>query len=200
MDYSRLKDNDLANLLRKGDPYAYTEIFERYHRILLRHAFRLLNDQDEAYDVVQDVFLQLWQNHETIKVSISLSGYLYTAVKNAVFKLFAHDKVIAKYIDSIGRFLDSESNAVEDTLMEKELFSLISAEIAALPAKMREVFLLSKDEELSYKQISERLHITEQTARQQVYKAMKILKPKIHGFIHIMVLFATCCYLQKLLP
>jgi len=185
MEYPKLKDHELAALLRKGDAYAYTEIFERYNKILLRHAFRLLSNDDEAYDVVQDVFMQLWQKREVIEFNTSLSGYLFTAVKNKIFKLFAHQKVVLRYAESISAFLVEGYNIVEDRLMEKELSALIAKEIEALPAKMREVFILNKKEELTYKEIAERLNISDQTAKQQVYKAMKILKPKIDGFLAI---------------
>ncbi len=185
MDYSKLKDEELVAMLREGDSYAYTEIFERYNRILLRHAFRLLSNDDEAYDVVQDVFLQLWQKREEITFKSSLSAYMYTAVKNRIFKLFAHQEVVLRYAKSISTFMVEGYSIVEDTLLEKELSDLISKEIDALPPKMREVFLLNKKEELSYKEIADRLSITDQTAKQQVYKAMKILKPKIDRFLSV---------------
>ncbi|MES2456709.1 MAG: RNA polymerase sigma-70 factor [Bacteroidota bacterium] len=185
MDYSRLKDSELSALLKAGDALSYTEIFERYHRLLLRHAFRLLSNDEEAYDMVQDVFLQLWQKKETLELRVSLSAYLFTAVKNRIFKLFAHQKVVLRYTESIGKFMVEGYNIVEDQLMEKELSAFIDKEIAALPAKMQEVFLLNKKDELTYKEIAERLNITDQTAKQQVYKAMKILKPKIDSFLSV---------------
>ncbi|PWS28616.1 RNA polymerase subunit sigma-70 [Pedobacter yonginense] len=183
MNYPKLKDEELTALLKQGDAYSYTEIFERYNRLLLRHAYRLLSNDDKAHDVIQDVFLQLWQKRNEIEFNSSLSGYLFTAVKNRIFKLFAHQKVVLRYAASISAFMIEGYNIVEDSLMEKELSALISKEIDALPSKMREVFILNKKEHLTYKEIAERLNITDQTAKQQVYKAMKILKPKIDGFL-----------------
>lgn len=181
--YANHSDAELAARLKEGDELAYTEIFERYTRILLRHAYRLLADHDEAHDVVQDVFMQLWQRRETLEVKSSLSAYLYVAVKNRIFKLLSHQKVVLRYSESISNFMVQGYNLIEDQLLEKELAAIIEKEIAALPSKMREVFLLNKKEELSYKEIAERLNITDQTAKQQVYKAMKILKPKIDSFL-----------------
>lgn len=185
MDYGKQEDDQLVAMLREGNGYAYTELFERYHLILLKHAFRLLSNNDEAYDVVQDVFLKLWQNREAINITGSVSAYLYIAVRNRIFKHFAHQQVVLRYAESISAFMLEGYDLVEDPLLEKELASLIDREINTLPAKMREVFLLNKKEGLSYKEIAERLSITDQTAKQQVYKAMKILKPKIDGFLSI---------------
>lgn len=183
MEYRKLNDEQLVAQLKKGDAYSYTEIFERYNSVLLRHAYRLLSNDDEALDVVQDVFLNLWQNRNQIELKSSLSGYLFTSVKNRIFKLFAHQKVVLRYAESISSFMITGYNLVEDQLLEKELSAFISKEINALPTKMREVFILNKKENLTYKEIAERLNITDQTAKQQVYKAMKILKPKIDGFL-----------------
>jgi len=183
--YTNLSDQELAALLKTGDQLAYTEIFERYNSVLLRHAFRLLSNDDEAYDVVQDVFLQLWQKRAGLEFKVSLSAYLFTAIKNRIFKLFAHQKVVMRYVDSISAFMVEGYNLVEDEVRQKELAVLIDKEIALLPPKMREVFLLNKKEELSYKEIAERLNITDQTAKQQVYKALKILKPKLDSFLSL---------------
>lgn len=184
-DYSRYSDQELTALLKAGDQLAYTEIFERYTQVLLRHAFRLLSNDEEAYDVVQDVFFVLWQKRDSIEFKTSLSAYLFTAVKNRIFKLFAHQQVIVRYAESIGSFMVEGYNLVDDIVREKELASLIEKEIELLPLKMREVFLLNKKEELSYREIADRLGITDQTAKQQVYKALKILKPKIDSFLSI---------------
>jgi len=183
MNYSKLGDDDLIVLLKEDNSYAYTEIFERYNTLLIRHAFKLLSNDEEAYDVVQDVFLTLWQKRAEVSINSSLSAYLFTAVKNRIFKLFAHKEVVIRYAASISAFLLEGYNIVENEILEKELSELIRKEINALPARMREVFLLNKTEELSYKEIAQRLGISDQTAKQQVYKALKILKPKIDQFL-----------------
>ncbi|GAA0882190.1 RNA polymerase sigma-70 factor [Sphingobacterium siyangense subsp. cladoniae] len=162
---------------------AYTEIFERYSEILLRHSYRLLADKEEAHDVIQDIFLILWDKRDTIALRTSLSSYLYTAVRNRIFDLLSHKKIVVRYADSISRFMVEGYSITEDTVMERELAALIEKEIDALPEKMRVVFLLNKREGLSYMEISEHLGITDQTAKQQVYKALKILKPKIDSFL-----------------
>lgn len=183
--YSHLSDVELVDLLKSGNQLAYTEIFERYTRVLLRHAFRLLSDHEETHDVVQDVFLQLWQKREDLSFKTSLSAYLYASVRNKIFNLLSHRKVILRYAESISSFMVEGYNIIEDQIREKELASIIEKEVNALPPKMREVFLLNKKEGLNYREISERLNISSETAKQQVYKAMKILKLKIDSFLSI---------------
>lgn len=187
--YNNLTDQELASLLAKGDKRAYTVIFERYSEILLRHAFRLIADKDESYDVVQDVFLNLWQKHAEIVFKTSLSSYLYAAVKNRIFNLLSHQKLVLRYAKSISQYMVEGYNITEDQVRERELSAVIEREVNALPDKMRAVFLLNKREGLSYKEIGDKLNITDQTAKQQVYKAVKILKPKIDSFLTIFPFF-----------
>ncbi|HXD77004.1 MAG TPA: RNA polymerase sigma-70 factor [Puia sp.] len=176
--YQSLPDSRLAALLKAGDEVAYTEIFERYKVILYKHAFRVLEDRDDANDVIQDVFLALWQKKDMLAVETSLGAYLYHAVRNRIFDRISHRKVVDKYIRSIRDFMEAGQYTTDEAIRAKELAAIIEAEVAALPRKMREVFELSRNEELSYKEIARRLNISDKTVKQQVYNAVKILRLK----------------------
>jgi RNA polymerase sigma-70 factor (ECF subfamily) len=178
-------DQELFALLRQGDRSAYTEIFRRYAPLLVSHGYRLLGDRDEANDVVQDVFLVLWQRSSSLVVTTSLSSYLYTAIRNRVFTKMTHEKVVARYADSIMDEMGKAFSVSDDVFMAKEMEKLIADEIADLPERMREVFLLYRKEELTYPEIGERLGISEKTAKQQVYNATKILRSKLQVFLAI---------------
>lgn len=185
--YDKLTDSELTSLIKEDDQSAYTEIFFRYSKVLAAHAYRLLGDQDEACDVVQDVLLSLWQNRENFALSRSLSSYLYTATRNRVFNRMSHQKVVAKYADSIVNFMEAGHAVTDEAIRAKELAVIIEQEIAALPQKMREVFLLNKRDELTYKEIALKLDITDKTAKQQVYNAVKNLRLKINSFMSILL-------------
>lgn len=186
---SKRSDQELLLLLQNGDAHAYTEIFNRYTKLLIAHAYRMLGDKDEAYDVVQEVLLNLWQKHTDLNVSTSLSSYLYAAVRNRIFNHFSHQKIIARYADSIMAFVGSRQVLSDDLLIGKELAALIEKEIANLPAAMREIFLLRKREELSYAEIADKLDITEAAAKQQTYNAVKLLRLKITSLMSVMMIF-----------
>src|ERR1700744_932485 len=156
-NYSEYTDHELAVFLTEGDQFAFTEIFNRYKVILYKHAFRLLNNQEEANDVIQDVFIKLWQKKDALVFKVSLSSYLYTSVRNRIFDLISHQEVATKYVDSILSFMKTGDYIVDEQIRMKELTAIIEKEIAALPKKMREVFELSRQDELSYKQIGQQL-------------------------------------------
>ncbi len=184
--YSKYTDSELAFLIKENDQLAYTEVFLRYSKLLVAHAYRLLGDQDEANDVVQDVFLTLWQKRAHLVLNTSLSSYLYTAIRNRVFNRMSHQKIVARYADSIVNFMETGHAVTDELIRAKELAIIIEQEIAALPPKMREVFLLNKREELSYKEIALKLDITDKTAKQQVYNAVKNLRLKITSIMSIL--------------
>ncbi|MET4544731.1 RNA polymerase sigma-70 factor (ECF subfamily) [Pedobacter africanus] len=183
--YSDYTDLQLAGLLSQGDRLAYTEIFERYSMLLIAHAYKLLADQDAANDVVQDVLLNLWQKRERLDLNTSLSAYLYTATRNRIFNRKSHQKIVDRYADTMIAYMEGTHTNSDDFVREKELTAMIEKEIRALPEKMREVFILYKMEDLSYKEIADRLGITDRTARQQVYNALKILKTKIDIYLSL---------------
>lgn len=182
-DYSVFNDFELAKLLKEGDQYAYTEIFERYKGLLYKHAYRLLSDQEEANDIIQDLFLTLWQKRAGLNLTTSLSSYLYSAVRNRIFDLISHQKVASKYLDSIKAFVEQGDYITDEQIRSNELSRIIEREIASLPPKMRKVFELSRTGDLSYKEIGQQLNISDKTVKQQAYNAVKILKLKINSYL-----------------
>lgn len=184
--YRKYSDLELASLLKDGDAYAYTEIYERYKLPLYKHAFRLLGDEEECNDLIQELFLTLWQKKESLVYKTAFSSYLYNSVRNRVFDLITHKKVQTKYLDSIRDFVDQGTFVTDEYIRAKELSAAIEREIASLPVKMREVFELSRDEALSYKQIAQQLDLSANTVKQQVYNAVKILRAKISALLAVL--------------
>lgn len=185
--YAKLTDAELVALIREGDAYAYTEIFLRYNRLLVAHAYRLLADRHGARDVVQDVLLTLWQKRETFRLVSSLSAYLYTATRNRIFDQFSHQEIVNRYADSAMHFVEQGHTPSDDRVIEKELTALVEREIKLLPENMRAAFILRKQQELSYPEIAGQLGISEAAAKQQVYNAVKALRLKISDLLTIML-------------
>jgi RNA polymerase sigma-70 factor (family 1) len=177
--YSKYSDQELAALLKAGDRLAFTEVYDRYHVLLLRHAAGKLSDGDQAMDVVQDVFVRLWEKCAQLQIGTSLSGYLYSAVRNQIFDFIKHQKVIHTYTESMMTANEAKSVWADHQIREKQFAAMIEAEIQSLPPRMREVFQLRRMENLSTREVAERLGITENTATDQLRKAMKILRLKI---------------------
>ncbi|MFC5412605.1 RNA polymerase sigma factor [Larkinella bovis] len=172
-------DLELVALIAQDDVQAFAEIYQRYKGILYRHAYRMLNDQEEAKDVLQDLFTTFWTRRKEISVKGSLSSYLYSALRNRIFDLIAHKQVEQKYIQSLAHFMEAGECITDQQVREKELSALIEKEILLLPPRMREVFELSRKHNLSYKEIADELNISDKTVKKQVNNALTILREKI---------------------
>lgn len=186
-DYASFTDAQLLSLLHESDNDAFSEIYERYHSLLYIYAHKKLNHKQEAQDIVQEVLTTLWTKRETIHIETSLPTYLYTATRNKALDLFAHQKVEAKYIESLQAYLDSGIQA-DSLARENSLKALIEREIDALPPRMREVFILSRRKQMTHKQIAEQLDISEQTVSTQIKKALKVLRLRLGIIAWIMLL------------
>jgi RNA polymerase sigma-70 factor (family 1) len=178
--YSKLPDTELTTLLKDGDQHAFTEIYNRYWKLIYAHVYKMLREEDDAKDVVQEVFGNLWLRAASIKSTANVSGLLYIAARNKVFDLIGKNKVRADYIGEIASFISDSTNAQVDTIDEKRILEILEREIQKLPPKMREIFELSRKDDLSHKEIATKLNISEQTVKKQVQNALKVIKPKLN--------------------
>ena len=176
---SVLSEYELIVLLKKGDQTAYTTLYDRYSKLLFSHAYQKIGDPDVVQDVLQDVFLNLWNNRAQLSENDNLSGYLYTAVRNKTLNIIAHSKVRDVYATSILEYSQSGSITTDHLIRERQFAELIEKEIAALPEKMREIFLLSRKGHLKNRQIAEQLNLSEHTVATQIKRAIRILKDRL---------------------
>ncbi|WP_295790893.1 sigma-70 family RNA polymerase sigma factor [Mucilaginibacter sp.] len=186
-DFSSYTDRDLLSLLRESNHTAYTEIYERYSGILYLHAYNKLRNREEAKDILQELFTNIWNRREELRIETSLSGYLYTAIRNRILKQMASKDVEAQYIASVTKYANQWECITDHLTRQNQLATIIENEIESLPAKMKEVFLLSRKTHLSHRQIALRLGITEATAKKQVNNALKILRARLGLFAWLLL-------------
>jgi RNA polymerase sigma-70 factor (ECF subfamily) len=177
--YNSLADAELTDLLKSDDQSAFTELYDRYKGLLYIYACKITRDDDMAEDLVQDIFIYLWDKRQTINFTSSISSYLYSAIRYKFFDLVDKQKVRADYVQAFQAFLDQGEYQTDNYISEKELSGVIEREVNKLPAKMREVFLLSRKEYLNNKEIAERLDISEKTVKNQISTALKTLRTKL---------------------
>lgn len=179
-NYSAYSDQELTDLLKSGDEPAFTELYNRYWKLIYAHVYKMLRNEDDSKDIVQEVFGNLWIKAASIKNNMNISGLLYTSARNRVFDLIEKNKVRFDYLGEISSFLSETSNLQVDTIDEKRIIEILEREIHNLPPKMREVFELSRKQNLSHKEIAQKLNISEQTVKKQVQNALKVIKPKLN--------------------
>ena len=186
--YNNINDRDLFVLVKtEADVDAFKEIYDRYFDVVFIHAMKRLRDKEEAQDVVQDVFSILWSRRHDITLTDSLPAYLFTAVRNRILNLISHKRVESTYIQSIQDFVNQEFSQTDHLLRENYLAALIEKEISSLPLKMQEIFVLSRKEYLTHKEIARELNLSEQTVKKQVQNALRILRVKLTSILAILL-------------
>lgn len=183
--YKRLTDQELIVLLKQGDEFAYTEIYTRYWPLLFRHSLKMLNDEGQAMDIVQDIFTGMWFNHATLVFNVSLSAYLYTSVRNRTVNAINKSKLALHYMESLQDYINKGAYVTDEALRYKEFEAEIEAEIAKLPPRMRQIFELRRTAGLSYKQIATELGVGDETVKTQVARALKVLRAKFGVLLSI---------------
>jgi RNA polymerase sigma factor (sigma-70 family) len=137
--------------------------------------YKRLRDGEEAKDLINELFLTLWTNHQGLFLSTSLPAYLYSATRNRIINFITHKKIEERYINSFQHYLDNTSgNTIDHLARHNEMSSFIEAEIAALAPRMRLVFELSRKTNLTRKEIAEQLNISEETVKAQMHNALRI--------------------------
>ena len=179
LNYNKYTDFELLDLFKDGDRLAYEEIYLRYWSLLFRHGRKMLRNDDEAKDLVQDVFSVLWMNGKDLVLKTNFSAYLYSVLRYKIFDLIDKNKVRTDYLNSLENFIEENSYSSDYLVREKQMEALIEQEINALPEKMRKVFELSRKSNMPYKEIAKTLDITNNTVKKQINNALRILRTKL---------------------
>jgi len=182
IDFNQVSDEQLLMLFKGGDRNAYEQIYNRYWAVMYVYARKVMKDEDDAQDIVQEVFTYLWHKGQELNIKSSLSVYLYTSVRYRIFDLIDHKKVRTDYKAYLQQFIEEGAYITDDQLREKELVAVIEKEVALLPPKMREMFEMSRNEGLSHKEIADILGVSDLTVKKQVSNAVRILKQKLRLF------------------
>lgn len=188
-DYSKYSDMELADMLREENHDAFAEIYQRFHSLLYIHAFRRLDDQEATNDLLQDIFIQLWEKRNVLMLHGSLSAYLYSSVRNKIINQYVHKKVEGKYLSSLGDYFEEDHRYADFRVRENQLKSLIESEIAALPETERLIFHMSRNENLSYREIAEKLDLTEEAVKSKMKRTLKVLRGKLGLWGYLVLLW-----------
>ncbi|WP_158797264.1 RNA polymerase sigma-70 factor [Pedobacter sp. L105] len=177
--YNELTDDALTTLLKEEDHAAFTEIYKRYWEKLFVVANNRLNDENDAEEVVQDVFFSIWKRRKTLELQYTLNTYLSVAVKYQVI-----NRQSSLYKKSIHKELSEEDEGTADAthlwFAERELKEQLTLAINKLPEKCRIVFLRSREDGQTNAQIANDLNISEKTVEAHITRALNILKSLLH--------------------
>lgn len=153
-----------------------TELYDRYWEQVFLYVVRVLRDEDEARDVVQETFIALWQRRAELPEIHSVKAFLIGIARYKALRTINLSLSEERHRASLLHFFADTQRSPEAELMAGEMERVLNEHIDRLPDRMREVFLLSRREHLSYAEIAERLQISDKTVKKQIHNALKHLR------------------------
>lgn len=172
-------DIELFQQFKSGNRQAFEQIYKRYWTHLLSEAFRLTGSRAESKDLVQDIFISLFQKASRIDIKYSFRAYLYQTLRYKIINS-KRDKLIHHHCHHEIYYRQAGENVFSNTLETKELNTHLHIAINGLPKKCKQVFLLSREGDYSHKAISRELNISTSTVEKHIVKALKILRLKLN--------------------
>ena len=178
-------DAVLIQLLETGDENAFQEIYKRYWYKLYAVARRKVEAQEDAEEIVQDIFVDLWERRIRLNIN-ELDRYLFSAVKYKVLNYIKSRIVRQTYRDTVSLKIDADSNTEEELALQ-DLSQAITNGIENLPPKTQEIFRLNRLEGLSVREISDLLHIPERTVEYHVTQSLRSMRVYLKDFVVLML-------------
>lgn len=184
-----MNETQFTEALNKGDIKVFEEAYKLYFKPLHCYAYTMLKDELAAEEIVQNLFLKLWEKKEKIDIQTSVKAYLYKAVYFDSLNFIKHEKVKTTYQTQTAYVMkNTKADAATDKLYHRNLEERLRTAMNDLPEQCRTVFQLSRFEELKYREIASRLGISEKTVENHMGKALRLLRLKLVDFITILVL------------
>ncbi len=179
-----LNDNEMVAGLREGNKIVIDHIYYKYHKRIYAFALSLLKVDDDSQDIVHEVFVKLWNHRHELESDTKIESLIFTITRNVVLSLFRKQATENKYrnhiINEIERERETGEQNTENLLDYNLLKEKIDILVNKLPSKSRHVYILSRDQGLTNREISEKLNIAEKTVENHITRSLAFLKKHLH--------------------
>jgi RNA polymerase sigma-70 factor (family 1) len=191
---SSLKDKKLLHELSEGRELAFTELYNTYKNTIYATALKITKSKDLSEEVVQDVFLKIWQNHKKLADIENIENYLFIISRNHIFDML---KKIAREcnITTVVDYKDTFSNNTDTEIKDNQYNTILNQIIEQLPPQQQKIYKMAKWEGLTHQKIGEDLGISTETVKKHMAQALKFVRNKISPYLHMFLsiqLFFDC--------
>lgn len=200
----QLSDQPLLEHIQRDSPKAFATLLDRYSQVLFEHVYRKIGHREDAEDITQEIFLSFWKNRTTIHVDInnSLRSYLFGSAKYKVIDYYTKAAVQIPQLQPLDSIQEMRAAThADDALLTKELQCLLEKELDAMPERMRKPLQLSREEEMTIREIALLLQISEQSVKNNISSALYKLRLRVKSYnapLSISLLVHLCCHNDKL--
>lgn len=174
------KKKGLIARFKQGDQQAFSELYDKYHGKLFRFALSYLKSEEEAEDVVHDLFVKLWDKKDQLREGQNFDAYIFTVSKNHILNRIRNKKVRRNCRDSIQKSVDIHANPTIRQVSGAEYKAIYDKALNLLPDRRKQVYLLSRQEGLSYEEIAAELNISKNTVEVHIVRALKSIRNSLN--------------------
>ena len=169
------EDKELLKALKNGDLKAFDEIYYKYHKKLFAYSLKFIKSHADIEDLIQKIFVIIWEKRENIDLNKSFNNYLFTIIRNEIYDLLKKKVITEYYNDQIISELEETSDDIE----MKKLVEIIYLLIEKMPERRRQIFMMNRDLGMTYRQIAEELGISENTVDTQIRNSLNYLRAEL---------------------
>ncbi len=177
------EESEWIKALSTGDFKAFDKLYAKYHRTLYFFALKLSKNPHEAEELVQSVFVTVWETRQTIDPAKSFHAYLFHIARNRFYDMLRKRAVESCYADYLLQQNNLFADDIEKEIEDKEINHIIQQLLQQIPERQQEIFRLSREDNLSYKQIAGKLQISENTVDTQIRKVLNFLRKELPKYM-----------------
>ncbi len=182
--YQILREKANLILLKSGDVEAFDCLYNSYHKKLFAFIYKFLNNWHDTEDLVQKIFVTIWEKRVNINSDKSFNSYLFTIARNEIYDILKKKVITEYYGDCIMDVVSKDGCDIEEKKVIETIYSLLEK----VPERRRRIFLMSKDMGLTYKQIGKQLGISENTVDTQIRNVLNYLREELPKYIKMLIL------------
>lgn len=181
-----LSDQEILDLFEKDKEAGINAMFTQYYNYLCHAVYKVLKDQVQVEDIVQEVFYEFWKKKEAIVINTSLKAYLRRSSVNKALNFIRDKKIKFDEEEKIDEVKFSDKTNAQNSMEYSELEAYVTKAVDSLPEKCRIIFAMSRYEEFTYKEIAAKLNISTKTVENQISKALRLLRGQINPYVNKM--------------
>lgn len=178
-----INEQTLLNKLKKGDQAIFSFIFETHYKYLVAVANNYVNEIEAAEEIVQEVFVNLWESRKSLNITGSVKNYLIKSVKNKCIDKIRHLNVIKKHHKVILNSLDILDYTPEQIFLGEEIKEKLEKYLEQLSPDVSQTFMMSRFQKMKYQEIATKLNVSVRTVEDRVSKALKHLRKSLKEFL-----------------
>lgn len=188
-----MSDNLLFKKIKHGDEEAFEELFDKYYEPLVRFVWGYVRSEAIAEEIVQELFMKVWKSSASLTIQSSVKSYLYSAGRNMSLNYLKHQEIKYEWENEKKALHEDQPKVsqLDNSLHNKMMLEKVEEAIQSLPERRRLIFILSRHQDMTYKEIADFLDISENTVDTQIRRVLATLRNRFSDLLMYLIGFSS---------